>query len=222
MRVSNLMLITTIAGSLAYVYTIALPTIKTPPPRQIVPVQAQQGQNGQKPDQSSPSAQIQSARFTPFPSTAQFETGDSWIADGKRYRLYGVQACLRGTSITIAGGVKRDCGELNLIMAQAIIRDSKPVCTTVHELDANNLLVVCQTTTGKTGYDLATFMIAQGWGFAATSGNGQLIVPGYRVAEEGAREARAGLWAYADLPHPVSVLIDQEKQQPPQNAATNP
>ncbi len=132
------MLIATIAGSLAYIYTIVLPTIQTPPPPRIIPVQAQQGQNGQKPDQSSPSAPTQSAHFTPFPATAQFETGDSWIADGKRYRLYGLQSCLRGTTITIAGGVKRDCGELNLITAQAIIRDSKPVCTTVHEFDANN------------------------------------------------------------------------------------
>ncbi|MEZ5784302.1 MAG: thermonuclease family protein [Rhizobiaceae bacterium] len=159
------------------------------------------------------------SKFIPFPATAQFETADSWTADGKRYRLYGLQACLRGTSVTIAPGVKRDCGELNLIMTQAIVRDSKPVCTTIRELDANNLLVVCQTTTGKTGYDLATYMIAQGWGFAAVGPSGQPAIPGYRLVEQGAREARAGLWAYSDLPHPVSILVGQSKQQS-SNSAT--
>ncbi|WP_315929014.1 thermonuclease family protein [Mesorhizobium sp. SP-1A] len=158
-------------------------------------------------------------KFVPFPSTAQFETGDSWIAGGKRYRLYGLQACLRGTSVTIAPGAKRDCGELNLIMAQAIIRDSKPVCTTIRELDANNMLVVCRTTTGKTGYDLATYMIAQGWGFAAVSSSGEPAVPGYRLVEQGAREAQEGLWAYSDFPHPASILLGQGKQKTPKNVA---
>ncbi|MCO5067030.1 MAG: thermonuclease family protein [Rhizobiaceae bacterium] len=205
------MLIVTVAGSLAYLYAVGLPNIDEPPRAKVIPVQAQ-AESSQAPRNAS--------KFVPFPATAQFETGDSWIADGKRYRLYGLQACLRGTSVTIAAGVKRDCGELNLIMAQAIIRDSKPVCTTIRELDSNNLLVVCQTTTGKTGYDLATYMIAQGWGFAATNATGQLIVPGYRVVEQGAREAREGLWAYSDLPHPVSILIGRNKQQSSQNAAS--
>jgi len=216
MRVSAIMLVAIISGSLVYAFAAVVPPVQLAPRAAPVPVQAQVP-DGRDP---SPSAFGNAKKFVPFPTTAQFETADSWIANGKRYRLYGLQACLRGTSVTIAPGVKRDCGELNLIMAQAIIRDSKPVCVTIQELDANNLLVVCRTTTGKTGYDLATYMIAQGWGFAAASSTGQLVVPGYRLVEQGAREAREGLWAYSDLPHPVSILIGQGRQQPSKNAAS--
>ncbi|WP_245416036.1 thermonuclease family protein [Mesorhizobium denitrificans] len=209
------MLVAIVAGSLAYAYAAVVPPIHTPAQPGPLAIQAQ------VPGDRDTAASVQGGtnKFVPFPSTAQFETADSWIADGKRYRLYGLQACLRGTSITIAPGAKRDCGELNLIMAQAIIRDSKPVCTTIREIDANNLLVICRTTTGKTGYDLATYMIAQGWGFAAVSSSGELAVPGYRLVEQGAREAREGLWAYSDLPHPASILLGQGKQQPPKNVA---
>ncbi|RUV08832.1 thermonuclease family protein, partial [Mesorhizobium sp. M5C.F.Ca.IN.020.32.2.1] len=28
------------------------------------------------------------------------ETGDTWVSDGLRYRLFGVQSCLRGTPYT--------------------------------------------------------------------------------------------------------------------------
>lgn len=150
-----------------------------------------------------------SSEFAPFPEEAQFETGDTWISEGRRYRLYGLQSCLRGTSITVSGSTALDCGELNVIMAQAMIRDTKPVCASLQDIDQNNAVVACQTTAGQHRYDLATYMIAQGWGFAAVDGAGQLIVPGYRVAEESARAARAGLWAYPDMPHPVSVLLQQ-------------
>ncbi|QPB24275.1 thermonuclease family protein [Rhizobium sp. 007] len=174
----------------------------------IIPIQAHQSEipaeSGQGGDQSG---------FTPFPAEAQFETGDTWISGSRRYRLYGLQACLRGTAATISPGVVRDCGELNLIMAQALIRDARPVCTSIKEIDQNNAVAVCQTTTGRRRYDLATYMIAQGWGFAAVDNAGHLIVPGYRVAEESARSARAGLWAYSDMPHPVSILTQQAGAQ---------
>ena len=215
MRVPTIMLVAIVSGSLVYAYAAVVPPVQLPTRPEPIPVQAQVPSGG---DPAAP-AEVGANKFAPFPSTAQFETGDSWIAGGKRYRLYGLQACLRGTSVTIAPGAKRDCGELNLIMAQAIIRDSKPVCTTIRELDANNMLVVCRTTTGKTGYDLATYMIAQGWGFAAVSSSGELAVPGYRLVEQGAREAREGLWAYSDLPHPASILLGQGKQQRPKNVA---
>lgn len=154
------------------------------------------------------------AGFAPFPLQAQFETGDTWIAAGRRYRLYGLQTCLRGTNVTISKGVVRDCGDLNLIMVQASIRDTRPVCASVAEIDQNNAVVACQTTTGRQRYDLATYIIAQGWGFAADDGKGQLVVPGYRIAEESARSARRGLWAYSDMPHPLSVLAQQVRRQP--------
>jgi hypothetical protein len=45
------------------------------------------------------------------------ETGDTWTSDGKRYRLYGAQSCLRGTFYTDNHGQKRDCGEASLLRA---------------------------------------------------------------------------------------------------------
>ncbi|MGO4317825.1 thermonuclease family protein [Agrobacterium sp. MCAB5] len=151
----------------------------------------------------------QSSAFVPFPTHAQFETGDSWVSGGRRYRLFGLQACLRGTTVTVSQGTSRDCGELNVIMMQALVKDAKPVCTNIQMINENNVVVACQTTAGQHSYDFATYLIAQGWGFAAVDSTGQLIVPGYRVAEESARTARAGLWAYPDMPHPVTVLMQQ-------------
>lgn len=205
------MLISTIAVSGLYAGINIMPILTStelpytqgvPPP--IISAQASQTELP-VPDDGGPAP----SEFAPFPAQAQFETGDSWVSGGRRYRLYGLQACLRGTSVTITGDTVRDCGELNVIMMQSLIRDTKPVCMNVQEIDQNNAVVACQTTAGQRRYDLATYMIAQGWGFAAVDGVGQLIVPGYRIAEESARTARAGLWAYPDMPHPVAVLMQQ-------------
>ncbi|PJR12843.1 thermonuclease family protein [Sinorhizobium meliloti] len=207
------MLIATITASGLYASMYILPGLLSGQPNapsSVPPVIQVQAQTAPAPQPQQSAAQPE---FMPFPFAAQFETGDTWIANGRRYRLYGLQTCLRGTPVTLSPGVVRDCGELNVIMAQALIRDTKPVCTKLKDLDQNNAVVVCQTTTGQRAYDLATYMIAQGWGFAAVDGAGQLIVPGYRVAEETARNASVGLWAYSDLPHPVSVLMQQQKAQ---------
>lgn len=172
----------------------------------IPPVTMVQAQTTPVPTKQAPAT----SQFTPFPDDASFETGDAWVSKAKRYRLYGLQSCIRGTQVTISYGVKRDCGELNLIIAQALIRDTKPVCKSIMSLDEHNDVVVCQTTAGNRGYDLATYMIAQGWGFAAVAGNGTFVVPAYRTAEETARETRSGLWAYSDMPHPLSILYQQQ------------
>ncbi|MBY5551773.1 thermonuclease family protein [Rhizobium leguminosarum] len=173
----------------------------------VIPIQAREGEV-RTADQGG-----DQAGFVPFPAQAQFETGDTWISGGRRFRLYGLQTCLRGTSVTISPGTVRDCGQLNLIMAQAVIKDTRPVCTTIKDLDEHNAVVACQTTTGQRRYDLATYMIAKGWGFAAVDNTGHLIVPGYSVAEESARSVRAGLWVYSDMPHPVAVLTGQTGAQ---------
>ncbi|MFW8583915.1 thermonuclease family protein [Rhizobium beringeri] len=173
----------------------------------VIPIQAREGEV-RTADQGG-----DQAGFVPFPAQAQFETGDTWISGGRRFRLYGLQTCLRGTSVTISPGTVRDCGQLNLIMAQAVIKDTRPVCTTIKDLDEHNAVVACQTTTGQRRYDLATYMIAKGWGFAAVDNTGHLIVPGSGVAEESARSVRAGLWVYSDMPHPVAVLTGQTGAQ---------
>jgi endonuclease YncB( thermonuclease family) len=190
----------TLAGSVIFVVNTSLA------PSPVVRVQAQNGQAAKLPIQQAPA----SSQFAPFPDDASFYTGYTWVSKGKRYRLYGLQSCIRGTQVTISQGVKRDCGELNLIMAQALIRDTKPICTSIRSLDGHNDVVICQTTAGNRGYDLATYMIAQGWGFAAVAGNGTLVVPAYRTTEETARETRAGLWAYSDMPHPLGILYPEK------------
>ncbi len=206
------MLISTIAVSGFYAGFVIMPmltggelTQMQPSRLPVVPVQASQADAPPTEDAALPP----SSAFTPFPTHAQFETGDSWVSNGRRYRLYGLQSCLRGTTVALSQGTSRDCGELNVIMMQALVRDTKPVCATIQLVDQNNAVVACQTTAGEHRYDLATYVIAQGWGFAAADSTGQVIVPGYRVAEESARTARAGLWDYSDLPHPVSVLMQQ-------------
>lgn len=203
------MFISTIFASGLYASIYIVPPIVggdapvAPMPPSLVPIQTAQAVI------APPASTNSDAAFTPFPTAAQFETGDTWVSGGRRYRLYGVQACLRGTRVTVPNGMARDCGELNVIMAQAIIKDTMPVCEVVKDIDRNNAVVVCQTTSGERRYDLATYLIAQGWGFAAVDDKGQLVVPGYRVAEDSARSARAGLWASHDLPHPISVLQSQ-------------
>ncbi|RZS76905.1 endonuclease YncB(thermonuclease family) [Phyllobacterium myrsinacearum] len=142
----------------------------------------------------------------PFPPDAAFETGDTWPSHGKRYRLYGVQSCIRGTRIIVSGNVKRDCGALNILMVQAIVKDTIPTCSVIRTIDEYNALVICQTRAGTRSYDLASLLIARGWGFAAIDETRKLIVPAYRMLEEAARQARAGLWAYSDLPHPLGIL----------------
>jgi endonuclease YncB( thermonuclease family) len=211
MRIGTLMLTSTIAISGLYAGIAIMPILVgtvfsqrqyLPPP--VVPVQSLPA------DLSATETLAQGpSEFEAFPAQAQFETGDTWISGGRRYRLYGLQACLRGTDIAVSTATFRDCGELNVIMTQALITDTRPVCTILQQIDDNNAVVACQTTAGEHRYDLATYMIAKGWGFAAVDGTGQLIVPGYRVAEESARSARAGLWAYSDMPHPVAALMQQ-------------
>ena len=149
----------------------------------------------------------------PFPQDASFETGDTWVSQGKRYRLYGVQSCIRGTQITVSGDIKRDCGAFNILMVQAIVKDTIPSCSVIRIVDEHNELVICQTRAGTRSYDLASLLIARGWGFAAIDATGTLIVPTYRILEETARQARAGLWAYSDLPHPVNILYPSKPDE---------
>ena len=50
----------------------------------------------------------------PVAQPVQFETGDTWSQRNGRFRLYGVQSCLRGTTYTDLAGVKRDCGQASI------------------------------------------------------------------------------------------------------------
>lgn len=135
------------------------------------------------------------------------ETGDTWIGEGKRYRLYGVQSCLRGTVYTDRSGAKRDCGEAALAMLAAYIRDTNPVCAGVAE-SAGTIYIACYATIRGERLDLANILIASGFAFAALDAGGMPFHAPYAVVEQKARESRAGLWQFDDVQHP-SILLSR-------------
>ena len=164
-------------------------------------------------------AQTAPQPWKPLAATARFETGDSWLVENTRYRLYGVQACLRGTAFTNASGHKRDCGEASLAMLVGLVRDLKPMCTPV--LDSSNggpVLVTCLAfpKTGKAAggrIDLGTALIASGFAFAALKPDGKPVHLPYFVAELDAKRAKAGLWAFPDLPEPNAIIFKAIRDQ---------
>ncbi|KIU53108.1 MULTISPECIES: thermonuclease family protein [Nitrobacteraceae] len=147
------------------------------------------------------------------PTTALYLTGDSWSDAGVTYRLYGVQACLRGTSFTNGHGLKRDCGEASLTMLVALTRDLRPVCYDAAEQPETRTVFVFCVATRISGagagsrIDLGTALIATGFAFAALKPDGQPVHPPYFIAELVAQRAKAGLWDFADLPDPNAIIL---------------
>ncbi|MBZ9772610.1 thermonuclease family protein [Mesorhizobium sp. CO1-1-8] len=133
------------------------------------------------------------------------ESGDSWTEAGANYHLYGVQACLRGTFYTDLSGHREDCGDASLAVIAAFIADTKPVCTPVATI-GNVVHVICYATVGEDRVDLGNLMITSGYAFAALQPNGLPYWPAYAVAEQVAREKRAGLWRFDDVQHPAILL----------------
>lgn len=155
-----------------------------------------------------------------IPANAVFETGDSWSDGARKFRLYGVQACLRGTYFTNHFGIRRDCGEASLAMLAALIRDFSPRCIKAASASENQEMpVFCIASPNRgagagTRIDLGTAMIASGFAFAALTPEGQPVHPPYFVAQLVAARKNAGLWAFADMPEPNRILL-KELRQPP-------
>ncbi|MGL4526367.1 MAG: thermonuclease family protein [Aestuariivirga sp.] len=147
-------------------------------------------------------ALAQQRQWAPIAPGTVFESGESWVSHGKRFRLYGVRACERGRSFTNAAGVKHDCGEASLAMLVSLIRDLSPVCTVVaRDEKAGVSHVICLAVrdrgAGKgSRIDLGTALISSGFGFAAKDAAGNPIHQEYAVAEEVAKRSRTGLWGY--------------------------
>ncbi len=152
-------------------------------------------------------------RWFAISPTAIFETGDSWTDRGVVHRLYGVQACLRGTIFTNASGVRRDCGEASLAMLVALIRDLQPQCrqAAAPSTVRANFVFCVATRTGGVGagsrIDLGTALIASGFGFASIAADGRPVHEHYFVAQLVAARAKAGLWAYHDTPEPNAIIL---------------
>ncbi|MGL4812478.1 MAG: thermonuclease family protein [Beijerinckiaceae bacterium] len=154
-----------------------------------------------------------------IPADATFLNGDSWQASASpgsatnSYRLYGVQSCLRGTSV-MAEGQRRDCGEISKVYLAGLARLGRPQCRAVAESTSpRQTLVICRATLGQQEVDLGQAMIAVGFAFAAYAPNGEPVALAYVAAEELARKEKAGLWRYADLPHPTPILLGALKQR---------
>jgi endonuclease YncB( thermonuclease family) len=133
------------------------------------------------------------------------ESGDSWRDDGRHFRLYGVQACLRGTFYTNKAGTRRDCGEASLVVFAAYIADTHPICATVAQ-SAGTVFVACYATIGADRLDLANLLISSGFAFASLNERGLPHHTPYAVAEQAAREKKVGLWQFDDVQHPALLL----------------
>jgi endonuclease YncB( thermonuclease family) len=158
----------------------------------------------------------------PFPMNATFETGDTWIAKGQRYRLYGVQSCLRGTFFTNPQNQKVDCGEAAIAMLAAMAKDLKPVCS-VTARSAQIAYVVCLadlSVQGRTArLDFATSLLTAGYSFAALTPDGKPVHEPYFVAQYAAQQEKRGFHAFPDTPDPNVILL-RSLRQPPINPAT--
>ncbi|NLS07103.1 thermonuclease family protein [Rhizobium sp. P32RR-XVIII] len=132
-------------------------------------------------------------------------TGDTWIDGKSRYRLFGVQSCLRGTYFTNAAGRRLDCGDASMAFLAAFIQDTGPRCAPV-ATTPELFYVVCSAAVGDQRVDLGTALISRGYAFAALGQNGLPANPAYAVAEHQARESKSGLWRFADVQHPSLAL----------------
>lgn len=150
--------------------------------------------------------------YTDLGPKIALESGETWSEGGQRYRLYGVQSCLRGTTFTNKAGVKRDCGEASLSVLVAFIKDTRPACAPVAK-GATVVYVVCFATVGGQKLDLGTVLISQGYAFAALDPQGLPLNPAYAVAEQDAKTHKAGLWAFPDVTHP-SILLGRSTTAP--------
>lgn len=139
------------------------------------------------------------------------ETGETWVANGERFRLYGIQSCLRGTMFTDKQGQKQDCGSASLAMFGAFIKDTRPICAPVAKKDGITF-VVCYATIGDKRLDLANVLVTSGYAFASLNSNGLPYHVPYAVSEQAARKNQAGLWQFRDVRHPA-VLLSLEQSE---------
>lgn len=138
------------------------------------------------------------------------ESGDTWQDGGRHFRLFGVQACLRGTAFTDKSGARRDCGEASLAVFAAYIADTHPVCAQVAQ-SGGTVFVSCYATIGADRLDLANLLISSGFAFASLDERGLPHHAAYAVAEQAAREKGIGLWQFDDVQHPAILLGQSER-----------
>ncbi len=164
-----------------------------------------QGQTAEKPE------------WKPIAPDAMFLTGDTWTKDQITYRLYGVQACIRGTTFTNEQNTRSDCGDASMLMLVNLVNDWKPMCYPVYQSpDARSQFVICSAriTRGQSAgavIDLGTALISSGFAFASLNVSGQPVDQAYLVSQMVAKNKKKGLWAFADLPDPNFIIMQKLK-----------
>lgn len=140
----------------------------------------------------------------------QIESGDTWTQGGVKYRLFGVQSCLRGTDF-VQSAKPADCGLASIAQFAAIIQTSSASCQPLEAANDGAVFVVCGAKVGEVTIDVGTALIASGYAFAAVAKSGAPINENYLVTELVAKNARQGLWAGV-FTHPVQMLLARPAQ----------
>jgi endonuclease YncB( thermonuclease family) len=148
------------------------------------------------------------------PANIQIETGDTWSHDGRKYRLYGVQSCLRGTNF-ITPTETADCGLVSLAQFAALVQTAPVSCQPVGLAKDGSEFAVCGARLGKRSgetkiVDLGTALIASGYAFAAIDQTGTAVNANYLIAELVAKNKRRGLWA-GEFRHPVQMMVNGDQ-----------
>jgi endonuclease YncB( thermonuclease family) len=142
-----------------------------------------------------------------FSSAVEFETGDTWTDKGRKYRLYGVQACLRGTMFRSADGAQSDCGMRSVASLAALFSTGTVVCQSVGIARDHATFVICAVDIADATLDVGAALVSAGVSFAAAFPSGVRVSSAYAMAELTAKENRNGLWSGAFV-HPVTRLLN--------------
>ncbi|CAN7708883.1 thermonuclease family protein [Rhizobium sp. LjRoot98] len=140
-----------------------------------------------------------------FPFDVTFETGDAWSHEGRKYRLFGVQSCIRGTNFRAPEGPDADCGLRSLASLAALFTTGTVGCQPVGTAKDAATFVVCAANIDDATVDVGTALISSGAAFAATLSSGAPVSAAYAVAELAAKDSRRGLWE-GSFEHPADVL----------------
>lgn len=143
-----------------------------------------------------------------FPAAVSFETGESWHYEGRKFRLFGVQACIRGTVYRAPDGAESDCGMQSIASLAALFSTGSIGCQPVGRAKDDATFVVCAAQLDNKTVDVGTALISSGAAFAAVFPSGTPVSAAYAVAESSARDEASGLWS-GTFAHPVSVLLNK-------------
>lgn len=150
-----------------------------------------------------------------FPAAVQFETGDTWAHEGAKFRLFGVQACLRDTRYRLPGGEEGDCGLRSIGALAALFSTNTIACQPVGIANDGATFVVCAAEVGGMTVDVGTALISSGFAFAAARPSGAAVLPAYAAAEAVAKEDGSGLWT-GQFVHPGALLLRGEQSEIPE------